>query len=183
LLPAVQVTLVPFHPNFLRWRGLPKGIHIGSVVQSYKPAFGGCGFQKSPHPCPATVIETKNPVFGLRKIRVRFHIDPRNDNSNEQDDRSNRQQQRLEHYVPVDWLVLDRPGAGSGDGNVGHNVGDPLPDNAMHRAPYPTVHLIRNEDLGTLRARDVSRVKRKNAQKMLKLGWEGIQARWPTTSS
>ena len=44
----------------------------------------------------------------------------------------------------------------------------------MHRAPYPTIHLIRNEDLERLRARDVSRVKRNNARRMMELGWEGV---------
>jgi hypothetical protein len=150
-----KVTLVSFHPEFLRWRGLPKGIKIGSVVQSHK---GMDGFQKSQHVYSATVIETSNPVFGLRKIKVRFHDDLK------------------EQYVPIDWFAVPQKSSvvKSSGGDDGVLLGPPLPDNAMHRAPYPTVHLIRNEDLGTLCIRDVSRVKRKNAQRMMKLGWEGI---------
>ena len=161
----IPVTLVPFHPNFLKWRGLPRGVHIGSVVQSYK-GFAG-GFQKSPHRFPATVLETNNPVFGLRKIKVRFHSHV-DDNGGDPC--------RKEQYVPMDWLVL----TDDNDGDLDNYLGDSLPDNAMHRAPYPTVHLIRNEDLGRLRARDVSRVKRKNAQTMMNLGWEGVQRQLAT---
>ena len=61
---------------------------------------------------------------------------------------------------PVSWLVLN--------GDV--DEGPPLPDNIMHRSPQPTIHLIRNTDLATLKARDVSRVKRMNAQRMMQLG-------------
>jgi hypothetical protein len=167
------ISLVSFHPQFLRWRGLPKGINVGSVVQSHR---GMGGFQKSQETYSATVIETGNSVFGLRKIKVRFHDDSK------------------EQYVSTDWLVIlssapsqpssshEESGGGSsgssGSEDINHDddvrLGPPLPDNAMHRAPYPTVHLIRNEDLGKMCIRDVSRVKRKNARRMMKLGWEGI---------
>ena len=72
-----------------------------------------------------------------------------------------------EQYVPIDWFVVDD----------GAPRGRPLPDNAMHRAPFPTIHLIRNRDLATLRMCDVSRVKRKNAVRLMKLGWEGVEKR------
>jgi len=155
-----KVTLVPFHPEFLRWRGLPSGIKVGSVVRTHR---GTVGFQKSVHLFSATVVETGNPVFGQRRIKVRFHDDLK------------------EQYVPNDWLVGPQKASTvkcSDGGNClddGDLLGHPLPDNAMHRAPYPTVHLIRNEDLGSLCVRDVSRVKRKNAKRMMKLGWEGVQ--------
>lgn len=131
-----KVTLVSFHPEFLRWRGLPEDLTVGSVVLSHR---GLSGFQKSMEMFSATVLETSNAMFGRRKIKVRFHDDQK------------------EQYVPTDWL------------NV---VGPPLPDNLMHQAPYPTIHLIRNDDLGTMCVRDVSRVKRKNAQRMMKLTCE-----------
>lgn len=149
-----KVTLVSFHPEFLRWRGLPKGVEVGSTVKSHK---GMCGFKKSQHAFSATVVETSNSIFGLRKIKVRFHDDQK------------------EQYVPTDWIGCSIEGNGSSDHNCDVRFRDPLPDNAMHRSPYPTIHLIRNEDLGTLCMRDVSRVKRKNAQRMAKLGWQGIQ--------
>jgi hypothetical protein len=50
----------------------------------------------------------------------------------------------------------------------------PLPDNVMHRSPYPTIHIIVNRDLASLCIRDISRVKRMNAQRMAKLGWDGV---------
>lgn len=44
----------------------------------------------------------------------------------------------------------------------------------MHRSPYPLIHIIVNQDLASLCMRDVSRVKRLNAQRMAKLGWEEL---------
>ena len=46
---------------------------------------------------------------------------------------------------------------------------DILIDNLMHQTPYPTIHLIRNDDLVQLSLKDVSRVKRYNIQRMKKL--------------
>jgi hypothetical protein len=149
-----HLTLVSFHPQFLRWRGLAAGIKVGSVVQSHKGIAGGFS-KKSSNVFPATVLETNNPVFGQRRIKVRFHY-------HDDDDLHDKKEQ----YVPVDWLV-DTDSSGSS------LLGPPLPDNAMHRAPYPTIHLIRNEDL-VIPCRDVSRVKRKNAQRMMKMGWKGV---------
>mmetsp|Transcript_27537 Transcript_27537/g.41668 ORF Transcript_27537/g.41668 Transcript_27537/m.41668 type:complete len:277 (-) Transcript_27537:97-927(-) len=133
---SAKVTLVSFHPEFLRWRSLPEDLTVGNVVLSHR---GFSGFQKSLEMFSATILETSNAMFGRRKIKVRFHNDQK------------------EQYVPTDWL------------NV---VGPPLPDNLMHQAPYPTIHLIRNGDLGTMCVRDVSRVKRKNARRMMKVTYE-----------
>jgi hypothetical protein len=138
---AQHITCVAFHPKFLRWRGLPEGIEVGKTVQVHK-AVGG--FQKSRELFPAIILETETKVFGRRRVRVKF-----------QDDASTQ-------YVPIEWCLF-----------VNHDIdtpnpmqGPPLPDNLMHQSPFPTIHLIRNHDLGRLRARDVSRVKRKNAQRM-----------------
>jgi len=131
-----DITLVSFHPLFLRWRGLPKGVRVGSKIQAYQDMGG---FQKSSKLEAATILETTNKVFGRRKIRVEFA-------------------DGTKQYVPVNWCVFQ-----------GQPVGDPLPDNRMHQSPFPTIHIIRNRDLGRLRARDVSRVKRKNAHRMIQL--------------
>jgi hypothetical protein len=150
-----DVTLVSFHQKFLRWRGLAAGIQVGSVVSSHTGGFA----KKSTDVFPATVLETSNPMFGQRKIKVRFHHDDL----------------KKEQYVPIDWLVVSRGENDENDDDMEDrsSLGPPLPDNAMHRAPYPTVHLIRNEDL-VIPCRHVSRVKRKNAQRMMKMGWEGV---------
>ena len=148
-----QITLVSFHPRFLRWRGLPEKLHVGSIVQSYRPIKGG--FQKSQEPYDATLLETCTKMFGRRKAKVQFHNDQK------------------QYYVPNDWIVSSCFHNSSSNGDDA--LGPELPDNAMHRTPYPTIHLIRNEDLGRLSVRDVSRVKRINAKKMTKLGWEGVQ--------
>ncbi|KAL9187629.1 hypothetical protein ACHAXT_006007 [Thalassiosira profunda] len=142
-----RVTLVAFHPNFLRWRGLPENIGEGSAVHSH---FGRMG-QKSEQPAAATVLETNNAAFGLRKVKVQFHETPPG-------------QTRQEQFVPADWIV-------------GEGAGEPLPDNAMHRSPHPTIHIIANGDLASLRLCDVSRVKRANARRMAGLGWKGLERR------
>ena len=64
-----NVILVAFHPDFLRWHGLPAGIGVGSVIHSHWGMIG----RKSVHTAPATIIETTNRAFGLRKIKIRFH--------------------------------------------------------------------------------------------------------------
>ena len=139
-----QLTLVAFHPKFIRWRALPSNIGVGSVVHSHR---GMCGFEKSLNLYLATIIETASSCFGKRKVKVRFEDDGK------------------EQYVPIDWLTSD-------EDDSPLPKGEQLPDNAMHRAPYSTIHLIRNADLAALCARDVSRVKRKNAQLFSKLGWD-----------
>ena len=138
-----HVTLVAFHPHFLRWRALPEGVGVGTKVHAHK-AIGG--FQKSQEVFEAIILETTCRAFGRRKIRVEF-------------------QDGTRQYIPTDYCRFATPG-------------DPLPDNAMHRAPYPTIHLIQNQDLASTSLRDVSRVKRKNAQRMVRLGWEGIESVW-----
>jgi len=141
-----DLTFVTFHPDFLRWRGLPEGVELGSIVQSHWAVAG----RKSVETSTATIIETGNKVFGMHKVRIRFH-------------NSLGEHCRQEQYVPVDWF----------DHSDGSSRA-PLPDNAMHRAPYPVVHLIRNFDLASLDLRTVSRVKRRNAQRAMKLGWQGM---------
>ena len=142
-----QLTLVAFHPKFTRWHALPYNIGVESLVYCHR---GMCGFEKSKDLYSAKIIETEGSNFGRRKVKVRFDNDGK------------------EQYVPIDWLMSDR------DGNS-LAKGEALPDNVMHRAPYPTIHLIRNTDLASLCARNVSRVKRKNAQLMERLGWDGIR--------
>jgi len=149
-----DATLVVFHPKFCRWYGLPPNIGIGSEVQSHHGIIG----QKSIQTATATIIETNNKAFGLRKVKVRFH----NNNAKEEGSID-----RLEQYVPTDWIVFPeeqqctrRP---------------ILPDNSMHQSPYPTIHIINNKDLVSLCVRDVSRVKRLNSKRMTKLGWEGVE--------
>ena len=139
-----NVTLVAFHPEFSRWHGLPEDVGVGSEVNSHWGMIG----QKSRQTATATIIETNNKAFGLRKIKVRFH---------------STMDGRQEQYVPIDWLDLSE-------------TGPPLPDNFMYRAPYPTIHIIANQDLASMRICDVSKVKRLNASRMAKLGWEGLDA-------
>ena len=141
-----ELTLVPFHPNFLRWYGIPKGLNVGSVVEAHWGMIG----KKSKEKAQATIVETQTKAFGSRRVKVRFHdvLEGR----------------RQEQYIPIDWIhhhhhhhhhhdscCQDRP---------------ILPDNFMHRTPYPTIHLIRNADLASMSIRDISRVKRKNAERM-----------------
>ncbi len=138
------ITLVPFHPNFLRWKGLPETISTGSRIRCHK---GLAGFAKSPAPHNAVVVDLIPRGFGRRRIKVRFDDD-------------------IEQCIPVDWVVLsDR------------ETRPPLPDNLMHRAPYPTIHILRNRDLQNLSIHDISRLKRRNAKRMLSenLGWESAQ--------
>jgi hypothetical protein len=140
-----RVTLVAFHPNFSRWRGLPEGFDVGASCKAHYGIIG----KKSARTAEATIIETSSSAFGLRKVKVRFR---------DALDGLTRQEQ----YVPTDWI--DFP----------NELYVPLPDNLMHRSPHPTIHIIINQDLASICVRDVSRVKRLNAQRMAKLGWEGL---------
>lgn len=135
-----KVSLVSFHPDFLRWRALPEDIKIGSAVQLQIP-------QMQYAKVPATVIETNSTLVGVRKIRVRLP-----DGS--------------ENCVPIAWLS---------------NVGSPIPDNAMHQAPHPTIHLIRRADLESHYASEdgrsiVDEMMKRNAKLLSELGWEGMRA-------
>ncbi|GFH56180.1 hypothetical protein CTEN210_12656 [Chaetoceros tenuissimus] len=109
-------------------------------------SYWGIFGQKSTVTDIATIIETHNKAFGQTKVKIRFH--------NEMEGR------RHEQYVPTEWLDIPK--------------GEALVNNVMHRAPYPTIHLIRNLDLASLNASSVSRTKRKNAVRMMKLGWNGL---------
>ncbi len=152
-----DITLVAFHPNFLRWHGLPDKIEKGSVVQSHYGIIG----KKSVETAPATIVETCNKAFGMRKVKVRFH------------DACNARRQ--EQYVPTNWISIHPKNMGEVDATDPSQRGPALPDNAMHQAPHPTIHIINNADLARLSIRDISRVKRKNAHRMMKLGWDGIE--------
>ena len=143
-----ESTLVAFHPSCIRWHGLPDNITEGSIVQSHYGIVG----KKSVETAPATIVETCNKAFGMRKVKVRFHTACH--------------VRRQEQYVPTDWISTEEGG---------NTQGPALPDNAMHQSPYPTIHIIRNMDLASLSIRDISRVKRKNAQRMMQLGWNGIE--------
>ena len=66
------VTLVGFHPQFCRWKSLPSCIGVGSTVRCH---YGINGFTKSVEPssiCVAQILETCTPMFGHRKVKVRF---------------------------------------------------------------------------------------------------------------
>ena len=155
-----NVTLVAFHPKFNRWYGLPNGISVGTMVQSHYGIIG----QKSLQTATATIIETNNKAFGLRKVKVRYH-DALEGVSNQ------------EQYVPTDWI--DFSNCKTGDDDIEEDERSCnlplLPDNIMHQSPHPTIHLIANSDLASLCIRDISRVKRLNSQRMAKLGWDGVE--------
>ena len=119
----------------------------GIGVGSLVQAHYGMIGQKSEKSADATIIETNCKAFGLRKVKVRFH---------------NNALKGLTH-VPTDWIVV-----------TNETCPRLLIDNIMHRSPYPTIHMIVNQDLASLCIRDVSRVKRLNAQRMAKIGWEGL---------
>jgi hypothetical protein len=141
-----RITFVAFHPEFLRWRGLPKGLQVGSTVQSYWGFIGS----KSTETAPATILETESKAFGKKKVKIRFG--------------NTIEGCRQDQFVPIDWIDHT-------------DSGPPLPNNFMHRSPYPTIHLISNKDLASFSIRTISRVKRKNAQRMMDLGWEGLAKR------
>ncbi|KAL7478380.1 hypothetical protein ACHAW6_007797 [Cyclotella cf. meneghiniana] len=151
-----EVTLVAFHPKFDKWRALPQEVGAGSTIRShYSDDLG----RKSAETAEATIVEMGNRAFGMRKVKVRFQgVDDGFD-------------RRREQYVPLDWIVVPRPQMRDAQ----HCVRLPLPDNAMYRSPYPTIHIIDNRDLASLCVADVSRVKRLNAHKMMRLGWEGLE--------
>ena len=139
------ITLVPFHPQFLRWRGLPETIQRGSNVRCHK---GLAGFSKSQVAHPATVIDLLPKGFGRRRIKVRF-----------EDDDETYTRKATEQCVPLDWVVLSESDS--------DNDRPPLPDNLMHRAPYPVIHILRNEDLRDLSIREISCLKRRNAKRFV----------------
>jgi len=141
-----RITFVAFHPEFLRWRGLPKGLQVGSVVRSYWGFIGS----KSTETAPATILETESKAFGQKKVKIRF--------------RDTIEGRRQDQFVTIDWIDHT-------------DSGPPLPNNIMHRAPYPTIHLISNKDLASFSIRTISRVKRNNAQRMMDLGWDGLAKR------
>mmetsp|Transcript_103215 Transcript_103215/g.291453 ORF Transcript_103215/g.291453 Transcript_103215/m.291453 type:complete len:309 (-) Transcript_103215:53-979(-) len=84
------------------------------------------GGGRSSRPLPAVVVSVDPTVVGVRRIGLRFVDDG------------------VEQWVPTEWL---RPPA---------TADDLLHDNWMHRAPYPTIHLIRRPDLSAIRGSEGS---------------------------
>jgi len=147
-MPSVAfraITLVPFHPQFLRWRGLPETISVDSNIFCHK---GLAGFSKSPGVYPAAVVDLMPSGFGRRRIKVRFHGDPKT---------NQKKRTSYEQCIPVDWVQLSQSEV---------DERPVLSDNAMHRTPYPVIHILRNEDLKSLTFQEVSRLKRRNAKRM-----------------
>jgi hypothetical protein len=135
-----NITLVAFHPLFIRWRGLPNGTKEGDILLCRKP--------KKSYPSLATLLEESTRPFGRRKVKVQFHDDGR------------------KCFVDTkDCSLLPEQATDDNERPI-------LPDNAMHRSPYPTIHLIRNQDLARLSLPDISRVKRKNMQQMTRLAFD-----------
>ncbi|OEU08419.1 hypothetical protein FRACYDRAFT_249690 [Fragilariopsis cylindrus CCMP1102] len=176
-----QITLVSFHPKFSRWRGLPYNIKVGSIVQCHQ---GMSGFTKSQEIYLAKILETSNSIFGQRRIKVQFLEDGREqqqqtNNDNSSNNAADRKKTTIsnvkkEQYVPVDWIVFDDDNTTADSSPPPTTtVRPPLLDNCMHQTPYPTIHLIQNNDLGTLCVRDISRLKRKNIKTIMKLAENG----------
>lgn len=72
-----------------------------------------------------------------------------------------------EEIVPLEWTVQEG------------SRGPLLPDNAMHRAPFPTLHLIRRADTDSLQQDSggldaIWEMASRNSQHMAKIGWEGV---------
>eukprot|EP00747_Dinoflagellata_sp_TGD_P178764 gnl/TRDRNA2_/TRDRNA2_28330_c0_seq1.p1 gnl/TRDRNA2_/TRDRNA2_28330_c0~~gnl/TRDRNA2_/TRDRNA2_28330_c0_seq1.p1 ORF type:complete len:391 (-),score=45.55 gnl/TRDRNA2_/TRDRNA2_28330_c0_seq1:51-1223(-) len=119
------IELVPFHPEWTRWRPLIEGIGIGKVVKSrYKTE----NYSMSSDMIPAEIVDLNSSTLGPYQIRVRWL-----DSGNEEQD------------IPIEWLDPC-------------SLGGPLPDNAVYRAPRPTVHLIRRADLEALCGDEASKV-------------------------
>ena len=177
-----QITLVSFHPKFSRWRGLPDNIKVGSIVQCHQ---GMSGFTKSQEIYLAKILETSSSIFGQRRIKAQFLEDGReqqeqNSNDNSSSNAADRKKTTIsnvkkEQYVPVDWIVFDDDTTtiDRSPPPPTTTVRPPLLDNCMHQTPYPTIHLIQNNDLGTLCVRDISRLKRKNIKTIMKLAENG----------
>ena len=162
--PKAGIALVPFHPHFLRWRGLPETVSAGSTVRCHR---GLAGFSKSPGAHPATVVDLRPQGFGRRRVRIQFH----DTTKGELEPDPTRKMGNTEQCVPVDWVVLLDGCDDDDDDDQNNNKNKnyqwpPLPDNAMHRAPYPVVHILRNEDLEGLSIHEISRLKRRNAKRM-----------------
>eukprot|EP00747_Dinoflagellata_sp_TGD_P029893 gnl/TRDRNA2_/TRDRNA2_134250_c0_seq1.p1 gnl/TRDRNA2_/TRDRNA2_134250_c0~~gnl/TRDRNA2_/TRDRNA2_134250_c0_seq1.p1 ORF type:complete len:388 (+),score=47.11 gnl/TRDRNA2_/TRDRNA2_134250_c0_seq1:50-1213(+) len=101
---------------------------------------------KSSDSKPATIVSTDYEICGVRKIRLKFH------------------DSGIAVAVPIEWL--DQSGNGSWP---------LLPANAMHHAPYPTIHLIRRADLSNVEMDFVDVMLLRNAEMVDKLGWEGFR--------
>jgi len=101
--------------------------------------------RRSQRTLPAVIVTTDPQVVGARRVGVRFLDD------------------NVEQWVPLDWLGFRSLSC------------KPLPDNWMHRAPHPTVHLIRRRDLWRVREADggyetVAEVQVRNSRRIQELG-------------
>eukprot|EP00747_Dinoflagellata_sp_TGD_P220588 gnl/TRDRNA2_/TRDRNA2_92547_c1_seq1.p1 gnl/TRDRNA2_/TRDRNA2_92547_c1~~gnl/TRDRNA2_/TRDRNA2_92547_c1_seq1.p1 ORF type:complete len:388 (+),score=51.80 gnl/TRDRNA2_/TRDRNA2_92547_c1_seq1:125-1288(+) len=140
-----SVTLVPFHPEYLKWHALPADVQVGSTVQSYLKRLDG---SRSFDTVPVEIVTTDPAVAGARRVGVRYNPGERMTT------------------LAIEDLAVD-------------SIGPPLPDNYVHRSPYPTVHLIRREDLNDIRSsggfEQAAKMLLHNAKLMEQLGEEGAR--------
>ncbi|CAK9102825.1 Glycerol uptake facilitator protein [Durusdinium trenchii] len=128
------VGLVVFHLYFARWPSLAADVVEGRQVTSYYEESDG---RKSSKALPATVQCLDPKRVGVRRIGLRFldrgkrkRLKNRGMSGTPMDD-------GVVQWVPIEWL--------QGCGGV------PLLDNVLHQAPHPTIHLIRREDLDSVK--------------------------------
>ena len=109
------------------------------------------GGHRSPRAERAVVTSTDPEVVGARRVGLRFAAGG------------------VEQHVPMAYV---RSGAGI--------PGPLLPDNAMHRAPLPAVHLLRRRDLAAVAAAlpgdELAALELRNAARVRALSWEGLAA-------
>jgi len=141
-----EVSLVAFHPDFLRWNSLPEGAGAGSAVRAHWTGKEEGVFPPPLRLKPAELLELDPAVVGVRHLSVRFGDGVR-------------------MVVPWEWVVPPE----------GTSPGPPLPDNAMHRAPHPTVHLIRAEDLDAVPDHESDEVQLANHRRLAELGPRVLQ--------
>mmetsp|Transcript_33428 Transcript_33428/g.105944 ORF Transcript_33428/g.105944 Transcript_33428/m.105944 type:complete len:386 (-) Transcript_33428:89-1246(-) len=147
------LALVAFHPAFLRWQALPPGVGVGSTVQAHWAGpQDGRVFPPPMRLRPATLLDACPEHLGARNLAVQF------DGGHKM-------------VLPWEWVL---PAAAAGHGQ-------PLPDNAMHRAPHPTVHLLRLADLDAVPEGEGDRVQLRNHLHLAALGSEALEVRPPAS--
>lgn len=110
-----------------------------------------CDGERSKRPLPAVITSVDPQVVGARRVGVQFLDDG------------------VEQWLPLEWLGAPALSA------------EPLPDNWMHRAPHPTVHLIRRRDLRAVREASggygvVADLQLRNSRRAGALGWGRLWA-------